>query len=84
MRTTFSTIKPAQPAWTQRALALVNRYRDAFLGWRRRTLLQARLSDLNDRELQDIGLARGEIDFAAASAATGIDPRYPAAGQHLA
>jgi uncharacterized protein YjiS (DUF1127 family) len=84
MSTTFATIKPTRPAWTQRALALVNRYRDAFLGWRRRTLLQASLSDLNDRELQDIGLARGEIDFAAASAAAGIDPRYPAAGQPLA
>lgn len=84
MSTTFAIIKPAQPAGTQRAMALVNRYRDAFLGWRRRTLLQASLSDLNDRELQDIGLARGEIDFASASAADGIDPRYPAGGQDLA
>jgi hypothetical protein len=41
------------------------------------------LSDLNDRELHDIGLARGEIDFAAASAAAGLDPRFPAAGQDL-
>jgi uncharacterized protein YjiS (DUF1127 family) len=81
MSTTFGTINPAQPAWTQRASALFNRYRDAFRGWRRRSQLQTRLSDLNDRELQDIGLARGEIDFAAASAAAGLDPRFPAAGQ---
>jgi uncharacterized protein YjiS (DUF1127 family) len=83
MSTTFGTINPAQPVWTQRAFALFKRYRDAFLGWRRRTQLQARLSDLNDRELRDIGLARGEIDFAAASAAAGLDPRFPAAGQDL-
>ena len=63
MSTTFGTINPAQPAWTQRALALFNRYRDAFLGWRRRMRLQARLSDLNDRELHDIGLARGDNFF---------------------
>ncbi len=83
MSTTFGTINPAQPAWTQRASALFNRYRAAFLGWRRRMQLQARLCDLNDRELHDIGLARGEIDFAAASAAAGLDPRFPAAGRDL-
>jgi len=76
MSTMFGTINSAQPAWTQRAFALFKRYREGLQNWRRRTRLQARLSDLSDRDLQDIGLARGEIDFAAASAAEGVDPRY--------
>lgn len=84
MSTTFDTVNLSQPARTQRALVLFNRYRDAFLGWRRRSQLQARLSDLDDRDLRDIGLARGEITFAAASAAAGLDPRYLASGQDLA
>ena len=76
MGTTFDTTKLAQPAWTQRALALFNRYRDAFQSWRHRTQLRVALSELNDRELHDMGIARGEIDFVAASAATNVDPRY--------
>jgi uncharacterized protein YjiS (DUF1127 family) len=76
MSTTFGTINSAQPAWTQRAVALFNRYRDAIQSRRQRAQLRARLSDLNDRELHDIGIARGEIEFAAASGAAGVDPRY--------
>ena len=82
MSATFDTTKLTQPAWTRRALALFNRYRDALQSWRHRTQLRAALSDLNDRELRDIGIARGEIEFAAASGAAGVDPRYvgPPAG----
>jgi uncharacterized protein YjiS (DUF1127 family) len=76
MSTTSGTINSAQPGWTQRAFALFNRYRNALQGRRQRALLRARLSDLSDRELHDIGIAHGEIDFAATSAAAGVDPRY--------
>jgi uncharacterized protein YjiS (DUF1127 family) len=76
MSTTFDTTKLAQPTSTQRVLALFNRYRDAVQNWRNRTQLRAALYDLNDRELHDIGIARGEIEFAAASGAAGVDPRY--------
>ncbi|MFO1107830.1 MAG: DUF1127 domain-containing protein [Bradyrhizobium sp.] len=77
MSTTFGTINSVQPSWTRRAFALFKRYRDAFQNRRRRTRLRARLSDLDDRELQDIGLTRGEIDYAASCGAAGVDPRVP-------
>jgi uncharacterized protein YjiS (DUF1127 family) len=35
--------------------------------------LRAKLSDLNDWELQDIGITRGEIDYIASNRS--IDPR---------
>jgi uncharacterized protein YjiS (DUF1127 family) len=76
MSMTFGTINSAQPVWTQRALTLFNRYRDALQSRRQRALLRARLSALSDRELHDIGIAQGEIDFVATSAAAGVDPRY--------
>jgi len=41
------------------ALGLLRRCRRAFRKWRRG---QARLHDLSDRELTDIGLTRSEID----------------------
>jgi uncharacterized protein YjiS (DUF1127 family) len=47
--------------------------RDAFEERRQRQLLRARLSDLSDRELMDIGTTRGEIDYVASN--RGIDPR---------
>ena len=76
MRTTFDTVNLPHPAWAERVLALYHRCRDALERRRQRAQLRARLSDLGDRDLHDIGLARGEIDFAAASAAEGVDPRH--------
>ena len=74
MSATFESMNFAQASWTQRAFALFNRYRDALQSRRQRAQLRARLSGLNDRELQDIGIARGEIDFAAACGTA--DPRF--------
>ena len=73
MSSTFSTIKLAHPAWTQRVFGLLNRYRDLFQEQRQRATLQAALSDLNDRELQDLGISRGEIDYVASNRS--FDPR---------
>jgi uncharacterized protein YjiS (DUF1127 family) len=39
------------------------KYWDAFQERRERQKLRATLSDLSDRELVDIGTARGEIDY---------------------
>ena len=47
--------------------------RDALLEWRKREKLRATLSDLSDRELLDIGIARGEVDYVACNRT--IDPR---------
>ena len=49
-------------------------YWSAFQQWRKRGRLQATLDDLSDRELNDIGIARGEIDYVARSALS-TDPR---------
>ena len=40
---------------------------------RKRESVRADLYDLNDRELRDIGLTRGEIDYVASNRS--IDPR---------
>jgi uncharacterized protein YjiS (DUF1127 family) len=76
MNTTFGTIKLAQPEWTQRVFGFFNRYRKAFQKQRQRARLRAALSGLNDRELHDISIARGEIDYVAAFGAADLDPRY--------
>ena len=57
----------------QLGLGLLRRCWDAFLERRERDNLSARLSGLNDRELLDLGIARGEIDYAAACRSA--DPR---------
>ena len=46
-------------------------YWAAFQEWR--TRLQADLIDLSDRELMDIGISRGEIDYVVSH--RGSDPR---------
>jgi uncharacterized protein YjiS (DUF1127 family) len=61
------------PASTRRVSSLLRRYWGAFQERRKRQRLRANLYDLNDRELQDIGIARGEIDYAASNRS--IDPR---------
>ncbi|WP_426613100.1 DUF1127 domain-containing protein [Bradyrhizobium sp. McL0616] len=40
-------------------------YWDAFQEWRKRGKLRARLEQLADSELADIGITRGEIDYVA-------------------
>ena len=48
-------------------------YWDAFREWRKREKLRSKLDALSDRELLDIGIGRGEVDYAARNRA--IDPR---------
>ena len=74
MNTTFSTTGLAQTTGsTRRVFSLFRRYRGAFQEWRKRERLRADLCGLNDRELQDIGIARGEVDYVASNSS--IDPR---------
>jgi uncharacterized protein YjiS (DUF1127 family) len=74
MITTFSTTALSRTTRTKRRfLSLLGRYRDKFQQWRKRERLRADLCALNDRELQDIGMTRGEIDYVASN--RGIDPR---------
>ena len=48
-------------------------YWNAFQQWRKRDRLRTELYGLNDRELMDIGITRGEIDYFASN--RGVDPR---------
>ena len=48
-------------------------YWNAFREWRKRPRFPANLRDLSDRELMDIGITRGEIDYLASH--RDCDPR---------
>jgi uncharacterized protein YjiS (DUF1127 family) len=64
MTRTFSTTAFFRTTGTKRyVLSLFGRCRDRFGQWRKREKLRADLCAMNDRELQDIGIARGEIDY---------------------
>ena len=64
MSTTYIATGSAQTSVsTRRAPNLLRRYFDAFCAWRIRHSFRATLDDLSDRELGDIGVTRGEIDY---------------------
>jgi uncharacterized protein YjiS (DUF1127 family) len=78
MNTTFSTTGLAQTtASTRRVFRLVRRYWGAFQEWRKerrkRQRERAELYRLNDWELMDMGMTRGEIDYVVSNRST--DPR---------
>jgi uncharacterized protein YjiS (DUF1127 family) len=52
-------------ASTRNVCGWLKEYWDAFQQRRRRAGLRAVLYDLSDRELQDLGITRGEIDYVA-------------------
>ena len=54
-------------------------YWNAFQEWRKRRRLLANLCDLSDRELMDIDITRGEIDYVASH--RGCDPRGVISGE---
>jgi uncharacterized protein YjiS (DUF1127 family) len=58
---------------TQRVSNLLGSCWGAFQQWRKRDRLRTELYGLNDRELMDIGITRGEIDYFASYRS--IDPR---------
>jgi uncharacterized protein YjiS (DUF1127 family) len=60
-------------ASARRISSLLWRYWGAFQEWRKRERLRADLCNLNDGELMDIGITRGEIDYVASNRS--IDPR---------
>jgi uncharacterized protein YjiS (DUF1127 family) len=74
METILNVFEPKQTIVTVRlGLAVLTRCRDAFLERRKREKLRAQLDSLSDRELLDIGIGRGEVDYAACNRA--FDPR---------
>jgi uncharacterized protein YjiS (DUF1127 family) len=74
MSTTYGATGLGQTAAsTRRVSSFFRRYWDAYQERRERERLRAVLYGLNDWELQDIGIARGEIEYVASN--RGIDPR---------
>lgn len=74
MSTTYSAAGwDGRLASARRVVNFLETYWDAFQERRKRERLRADLFDLNDRELMDIGISRGEIDFVASN--RGMDPR---------
>jgi uncharacterized protein YjiS (DUF1127 family) len=51
----------------RRALKLVENYRSMFRERQKRSSLRRSMYNLSDRELQDIGTTRGEIEYVASS-----------------
>jgi len=58
---------------TQRVSNLLRSCWGAFQQWRKRDRLRTEFYGLNDKELMDIGISRGEIDYFASNRS--IDPR---------
>jgi uncharacterized protein YjiS (DUF1127 family) len=82
MSTTYSTTwLERTSASTRYASSLICKYWDAYQERRDRQKLRSALSDLSDRELMDIGTARGEIDYVVSN--RDIDPRGIRSGMIL-
>ncbi|MBR0781468.1 DUF1127 domain-containing protein [Bradyrhizobium iriomotense] len=65
MSTIRETTEPGPVTARRQVYSPLEIYWDAFQEWRKRRRLAAKLRDLSDRELMDIGIARSEIDYLA-------------------
>ena len=72
MSTIHAAAEPGPAATKRQVYSPLEIYWAAFQEWRKRTRLQADLIDLSDRELMDIGISRGEIDYVVSH--RGSDP----------
>ena len=61
-----------QTSASRRVSSFFKRYSGALQEWRKRERVRADLFYLNDLELRDIGITRGEIDYVASNRT--IDP----------
>jgi uncharacterized protein YjiS (DUF1127 family) len=74
MNTTYSATDLAQTtASTRRVSSALKNFWGAFQEWRKWERLRTDLCNLSDKELMDIGITRGEIDYVASNRS--IDPR---------
>jgi uncharacterized protein YjiS (DUF1127 family) len=82
MSTTHSTTWLERTSISTRSVSsFIWKYWDAFQERRERQKLRAAWSNLSDRDLMDIGITRGEIDYVASN--RGIDPRGIKSGEWL-
>jgi uncharacterized protein YjiS (DUF1127 family) len=78
MSTIHGTTELRQPTARRQVYSPLEKYWDAFQEWCKRERLRARLSRLTERELTDIGITPGEIDYVASK--RGIVPPHHSAG----
>jgi len=82
MSTTYGATGLGQAAaLAYRVSSFFKRRWDALQERRERQRLRDALSNLSDRDLMDIGISRGEIDYVASH--RGIDPRGIRSGEWL-
>jgi len=81
MTTIHGTTKLGRVTAKPQVYSPLETYWNAFQEWRKRRRLLARLCDLSDRELMDIGITRSEIDYVASH--RGCDPRGILSGEWL-
>ena len=72
MSTIHAATELGQPTAKRQVYSPLEIYWDAFQEWRKRDRLRTHLCRLTDRELIDIGITRGEIDYVASNRS--IDP----------
>ncbi|WP_426611651.1 DUF1127 domain-containing protein [Bradyrhizobium sp. McL0616] len=66
MSTTYTPTRSAHTTEsTGRFSSALKEFWNAYQEWRQQERLRLEFSNLSDRELKDIGIARGEIDYAA-------------------
>ncbi|MGY8662658.1 DUF1127 domain-containing protein [Bradyrhizobium sp. UFLA05-109] len=74
MTTALNSLESRRTVVTVRfGFTILAHCREAFLEWRKRGKLRASLDGLSDRELFDLGIGRGEIDYVSSNRA--FDPR---------
>ena len=72
---TIQEITELRPATAKRQVySPLEAYWNAFQEWRKREKLRTELCRLTDSELADIGITRGEIDYAASNRSISSDP----------
>jgi uncharacterized protein YjiS (DUF1127 family) len=72
MSTSRAATEPGPAATRRQVYSPLEKYWIAFLEWRKRERVRTELCHLTERELADIGVTRGELDYIASK--RGIGP----------
>ncbi len=80
MSSIHQTTEPRQESVKRQVYSPIEAFWDAFQGWRKRETLRTQLYRLTERELADIGITRGEIDYVASK--RGIAASHHPRGWH--
>jgi uncharacterized protein YjiS (DUF1127 family) len=73
-KTDSATCLAQATASTRRVSGALQAFWDRFQEWRKWERLRADLCNLSDRELTDIGITRGEIDYVASNDSISSNP----------